>query len=309
MPIEIPSGQSLFSKTGGGDPLTGGNLTRIKKPNSDTWKQFGVDFSIIYPVDRLYFYIQHEFFLRGKWHYIYCLGTPNNLVNGEIVPTVEGSKKCASIILPGTEIPLHNVTDFMDENDARTRIYYRFGIVNWSSSAIQLADFTFEGPNSPMRLMMNAWQEDMRITQSQALDVTKITWRWTCEASGRAYRHVIRPIPYSNQWKTREDIQNYVANTPGAMDQFKKMKEWFTPRSTEEAIREELGATVKGNIGSLSGEDIFGDEAPQASTMPAPLVPPSEREAFTQAAAEEPSPEMAVDLGFLEPLEGGSSAL
>ncbi len=251
MNLDIPTGLSPFSHTGA-DPKKGGSGKHVKRPTRDNWREWGFDFSIVYPRDRLCYYVQHGYQAAdGKWKFMYCLGSPKGLTNGVPLPDPEGVAKCQGIIVPGYNQPLHDAGNFAN-NKGMTQMVFRMGVLNWSTQSFQV--FTFK--EAYFKEMGEVLRTDLE--SAGKIDLSRITWKTFCQPHGNGWRIEMRPV-YPAPNKTVEDIKAFFS---GHADQYKAMTESFVYEMTEEQIRAEVGAAppAAGNVQPGNGLDFFGTD-------------------------------------------------
>ena len=265
MSYTVPTRPSPFSQNNG-DPKKGGTGFRVRRPQNDTWREYGFEFTVIHPLDKPLFYIQHSAKLSGQWKYAYCLGTPAEMTNGQIQPDPLGVEQCKSILIPGYHVPLHDCTNELPEGNARTQVLYRFAIVNWTTGAVQMLDM----PEMALLKFFETVQEDGQI--NGVVDMKKFTWTWRCEAYGGAWKNVIEPI-HHQRWHSHDDLVRFFSQG-NAGTRFEKIKDAFDPRQTRQQIMEALGASTAPLPGATNppGVDLF-DEPNVGVNQPVPVVP------------------------------------
>lgn len=274
----IPTQPSAFSRNEG-DPKKGGTGFRVKRPQQDNWREYGFEFTVVHPLDQPYFFIEHQLKLAGGWKSVYCLGTPPEFTNGQIQPDPLGVERCRQITIPGYNVPLHECANELPEGEARTRVLYRFIVINWSTEAIQLMD----APEMALQKMFETIQEDAAANGGK-LDMLKFTWAWKCEPSGAMWKNVVEPVYYT-RWRTRQDIQE-LWGKPGRQERYEKIHRAFSRAQTLDQILETLGGAKPGGATPPFASPVPAEPGPvtfdpggAAAVPPTPVFSAEERAA------------------------------
>ena len=234
---------------GGGASKNGGSGLYVNQPAQATWEEFGMDFKIITNQDNPFLgYIDHFFPVvdpsniparddgtKPTWLSAYCLASPSDQSQSRIAPLPEKIEECRSIIIPGTDIGLHDCESLTAEGNktGQTRYMYTAIILNWTTQSIQILNMK-EGRWEGLFAALQA--ELARLGDS--LDVLNYNWRMNCEALPGAapYKVVtgVSPIQYSNDDATEIFSKN--------RERWDDCQQYFNPAQTADQIRASIGA-------------------------------------------------------------------
>lgn len=263
---------SGFGAKGQGDPTKGGTGIFTRRPTKENWRQYVVDFTILYPLAEPYRWLQHGVRVGGKWVVVYCLGSDGHtVVDNKVELNPEGVRKCQSIILPVGDgsVNLHESAGQMD--NASVALMYRYIIANWSSNSIQIIDLPdsmlapHEGDQGGTRMfsVINEYRQ-----RDPDFPLTRFMWRLHCESNGQSYRRRVDPVGES-LWKTDQELGAFVRQE-GHGKRYKECEDRFGAAMSMQQICEKLGVQVPAGTAPTEGEDYFGREAagPTPSKLP-----------------------------------------
>jgi len=264
----------------GGPSTDGGKGLFAEQPSArnDSWKDYLMDFMVITDQKNPFLgYIDHFFPVidptnvppredgsKPTWLSAYCLASPTDQTAARIAPVAERVPQCRSIIIPGTDIPLHDCDSLSRPNPSRggddkgqTRYMYRAIIFNWTTKTIQILDMKegrWEG-------LFTTLEEEYRRLGDE-VNILQYNWRLAAEPlSGAApYRVVTKlsPIHY-----TMDDARRIRQENEAAwMERWQACLEAFNPAQTEEQIRRKIGAVIQAPTAA----------SPMAAPTPAPVA-------------------------------------
>jgi len=245
----------LTERSKGGDYSHGGSGLYVNQPTQTTWEDFQMDFKVITNQDNPFLgYIDHFFPVvdasniptredgtKPAWLSVYCLASPTDQSQPRIAPLPEKVEECRSIIIPGTDIPLHDCESLTTGKNqtGQTRYKYRAIILNWSTKSIQILDMKegrWEG-------LFGTLQDEYHRLGDE-LDILKYNWRMKCEPlSGAApYRVVTSLSPV--QYEDAEAAEIFNQNK----ERWGECQTAFSPVQTADQIRIAIGAKVEQEV-------------------------------------------------------------
>lgn len=241
--------QKKTAPSGNYDLSTGGDRLFVQTPGrDDDWQSWGFDFQLITePIG----FVQHNFEVQDpsnvpipeyrdeplSWLFVPCVGsTGEENEEGEMKVDPEGVAECQKIVIPGTDISLHNC-DKME--NGRTQTMYRAAIFNWDGDCFQI-----------LEMKSYAWEQlfdalnrtmERKFKQGEDFDFHAYTcYAETQETQGAApYRYnlsVVATDHYSFEQvkaKAQEDEHQ---------ERYNEVRSAANPTLTAEEVRKRIGA-------------------------------------------------------------------
>lgn len=265
------------------DTSTGGNrLFASKTSQSDDWQNWGFDFQLVSePVG----YVLHGFPVvdptnvpipdyrddKPTWFNIPCLGsTGEENEEGEMAIDPEGVAECQSIIIPGTDVSVHDCERL---ENGRTQTMYRAAIFNWDSDCFQILELKSYAWSSLFDSMNNTMER--RVKQEKDFDFHN----YTCFATAQElpgqfpYKYKLDMVA-ADHYSWEQVVEK--AQEPEHRERYEQVRNLADPVMTPDEVRKAIGIPVNGSdpdkghgadsvLGDLDVEtqevnDIFGDE-------------------------------------------------
>lgn len=259
--------------------IDGGKGLYADRPRKENWKEYGFDFRIIQPILG---YFRHSFPVQDPsapparqdgtkptWHMLYCLASPSQQDFVELQPVPERIAECRSIIIPGTNVGLHDCEQL---ERGTTDAIYRAVILNWQTKVLQIWEYR-EYAWAELFASLNL-EVDRLAALGKRVNLSEYDWRVTCiggTSPDFPYRVQIGPCPAraSQDYPVEEARRIYAESG----ERLKEIEAAFNPAMSAQQIMKIMGVTTATPYASAAGGDLFGEGGASDDPFGGPLPP------------------------------------